>query len=277
MKKKFIIIALILAIVGIGYYIIKRYHDDVNAETFTIYGNVDIRDVNLGFRVFGRIAKLNCEEGDRVKEGDVLAVLDKAPYEEDVALSKAQLAVAKANLTNQEKLYKRSLEQFQIHAISRTDLDNALSTHDQAKASFEAAKAQLDKALTNLEDTEIRAPNSGVILTRAREPGAVVAQGNTVYTLMLDRPIWIRTYVDEPTLGWIHPGQKASVLTDSGGKYEGWIGFISPQAEFTPKNVETTQLRTDLVYRLRVIIDKTDNGLRQGMPVTVILKKELQK
>jgi HlyD family secretion protein len=276
MKKKLIIIALILAVIGCAYSI-KRYQDGVNGETFTIYGNVDIRDVNLGFRVFGRIAKLTCEEGDRVKEGDVLAILDKAPYEEDVALSKAQLAVAKANLTNQEKLYKRSLEQFQIHSISRTDLDNALNTHDQAKASFEAAKAQLDKSMTNLEDTEIRAPNNGVILTRAREPGAVVAQGNTVYTLMLDRPIWIRTYVDEPALGWIHPGQKAIVLTDSGSKYEGWIGFISPQAEFTPKNVETTQLRTDLVYRLRVIIDKTDNGLRQGMPVTVILKKELQK
>jgi HlyD family secretion protein len=63
------------------------------------------------------------------------------------------------------------------------------------------------------------------------------------------------------------------VTTDSGGKYEGQIGYISPQAEFTPKNVETLQLRTDLVYRLRVIIDQPDAGLRQGMPVTVVLKK----
>lgn len=276
--KKIIIIALIIfGVVGSVYYYIKEHNDDANSETLTIYGNVDIRDVNLGFRVFGRIVKLNYEEGDRVKEGDVLALLDKVPYEADLALSKAQLTLAKANLTNQEKLHKRSVEQFQIGAVSKTDLDNALSARDQARANVQAAKAQLEKSIISLQDTEICAPNSGLILTRAREPGAVVSQGNTVYTLMLDHPIWIRTYVHESNLGWIYPGQKATVLTDSGGKYEGWIGFISPQAEFTPKNVETTQLRTDLVYRLRVIIDKTDTGLRQGMPVTVVLQKELQK
>jgi len=79
----------------------------------------------------------------------------------------------------------------------------------------------------------------------------------------------VRTYVDEPNLGNVHPGLAATVTTDSGGRYTGQVGFISPQAEFTPKNVETRQLRTDLVYRLRVIVDNPDQGLREGMPVTV--------
>jgi HlyD family secretion protein len=85
--------------------------------------------------------------------------------------------------------------------------------------------------------------------------------------------VWVRTYVDEPDLGQVYPGQKATVRTDSGGVYKGQVGFISPQAEFTPKTVETTELRTDLVYRLRVIVADPDEGLRQGMPVTVILEK----
>ena len=132
--------------------------------------------------------------------------------------------------------------------------------------------ARLEQAKTRLRDTEILAPNDGVILTRVREPGAVVPQGEPVYTLALDNPVWIRTYVDEPRLGTVHPGQKALVLTDSGGQYVGYVGFISPQAEFTPKTVETSQLRTDLVYRLRVIVNAPDKGLRQGMPVTVRLE-----
>jgi HlyD family secretion protein len=77
--------------------------------------------------------------------------------------------------------------------------------------------------------------------------------------------------VPEPELGLIHPGQPALVVTDSrpDRPYEGQIGFISPVAEFTPKSVETPELRTDLVYRLRVVVDDPDPGLRQGMPVTV--------
>ena len=95
--------------------------------------------------------------------------------------------------------------------------------------------------------------------------------GQPVYTLAVDNPVWVRTYVAEPDLGRIYPGQQATVSTDTGDSYQGQIGFISPQAEFTPKNVETTQLRTDLVYRLRVIVDNPDQGLRQGMPVSIVI------
>ena len=113
-----------------------------------------------------------------------------------------------------------------------------------------------------------------MILTRIQEPGAIVAEGAPVYTLSLTAPVWVRTYVAEPDLGRIHPGMPAAVTTDSAPDkvYAGQIGFISPVAEFTPKTVETTSLRTDLVYRLRVIVDNPDNGLRQGMPVTVTLR-----
>ena len=87
----------------------------------------------------------------------------------------------------------------------------------------------------------------------------------------MTKPLWVRTYIDEKNLGKIKYGQKALIYTDSRPKdpYMGHIGFISPVAEFTPKTVETTELRVDLVYRIRVIIDNSDLYLRQGMPVTV--------
>lgn len=95
----------------------------------------------------------------------------------------------------------------------------------------------------------------------------------TVYTLALTDPMWVRAYVDEPELGKLQMGMAAEIQTDSypGKVYQGWIGYISPTAEFTPKTVETTELRTKLVYQVRVYICDSENQLRQGMPTTVII------
>jgi len=103
----------------------------------------------------------------------------------------------------------------------------------------------------------------------ASEPGAIVAAGETVYAITITSPVWVRSYVAEPDLGRIQPGMVVEVRTDSGKTYSGQIGFISPVAEFTPKSVETRELRTSLVYRLRVVVNGDTNGLLQGMPVTV--------
>jgi len=93
-----------------------------------------------------------------------------------------------------------------------------------------------------------------------------------VFTLSLRNPIYVRAYVSEQELGRIHQGSKVTVRTDSSAKvYQGQVGFVSPRAEFTPKSVETTDLRTDLVYRLRIVVADGDEGLAQGMPVTVLV------
>ena len=272
MKKKIKAVVIIgLLIVGIVFLCHQIFFG--NHKTLTLYGNVDIRDVGLGFRVSGRIQDLKFEEGDRVKKGDIMAVLDKKPFQIDLALATSEMAQAKARLTNDEKTYQRKSELVKTQDVSQQSFDDATSARDASLAKSESAKATIDKAQTRLDDTDIIAPNDGTVLTRVREIGAIVAEGQLVYTVALDNPVWVRTYVAEADLGKIYPGQEAVILTDSGGHYKGKIGFISPQAEFTPKNVETKQLRTDLVYRLRVIIDQPDNGLRQGMPVTVKIKK----
>lgn len=272
--KRLIILLVVLGALGAGGY---RYYLQDRAEPaspiLTLYGNVDIRDVALGFRVSGRIDRMQFEEGDTVEKGAVLAALDKEPLRNELALREAELAEAEAALRNAEKDFERRAELVRRGAISESAYDDALAARDEARARVQTVKARLDLARTNLEDTEIHAPAGGIILTRIREPGSIVATGAPVYTLALVDPVWIRTYVDESDLGQVFPGQTATVRTDSGDVYEGQVGFISPQAEFTPKNVETTELRTDLVYRLRVIVANPDNGLRQGMPVTVTLDK----
>jgi HlyD family secretion protein len=244
-----------------------------NKNELILYGNVDIRQVDLGFRVKGRVDKMPYQEGDFVPAGALMAMLDKEPYQDQVRQAAAHIESIRAALANAKLLLERRKVLFGTGGISQQDIDDAIAAQKIDSANLKEAEAALGIAQTNLKDTELYAPADGTILTRIREPGTVVREADPIYTLSLLSPVWVRAYVSEPQLGLIYPGMPALVYTDTPGGhiYKGQIGFISPVAEFTPKTVETTQLRTDLVYRLRVIVDNPDHGLRQGMPVTVKL------
>ncbi len=144
----------------------------------------------------------------------------------------------------------------------------------EARANLQALQADLVLAQEKLRDSKLYAKESGTIKTRIVEPGAVVLAQTPIYSIALSDPLWVRTYVSETDLGRIRPGMKGEVYTDSAPNtaHEGWIGFISPVAEFTPKSVETPEVRTSLVYRVRLYVKNPDSTLRQGMPVTVRLK-----
>ncbi len=144
------------------------------------------------------------------------------------------------------------------------------------RAELRLAEAELERAQTALDDTRLLAPSSGTVTTRVREPGSMVPAGAPVAVLTLHHPLVVRAYVPEPQLGRVAPGTRVQVVGDSSSEiFNGTIGFVSPRAEFTPKTVETPDLRTDLVYRLRIVIDDPEGELhlklRQGMPVTVNL------
>ncbi|HSN72769.1 MAG TPA: secretion protein HlyD [Steroidobacteraceae bacterium] len=293
-----------------------------DSEALTLYGNVDIREVDLGFRVGGRLASMQVDEGDEVVAGETLARLDPQPYEEAVAAAearvqqataalrkletgsrpeeieqaRARVAEARAAFENAEREAQRQQGLVESGASSEKAYEAARARREQtaaalasARAALElaqagfrdedvaagraelaAAEADLQRARTQLADTELTAPSAGIVTSRVREPGTVLAAGAPVYTLSLRDPTYVRAYVAEPDLGRVAPGTRVVVTTDSSERrYRGQVGFVSPRAEFTPKSVETPDLRTDLVYRLRIVIEDADDGLRQGMPVTV--------
>ncbi len=258
----------VVVILLVGYWIVQF---ERGPSPLTFYGNVDIREVTLGFRVPGRLHKMVFEEGEQVMPGQVMAALDPDTFKENLALAKAKLLEAKAAYENAELIFKRRSRLIKSGAVSQALYDQAEASYTQTKAQVETAKVQIAKAETALSDTFIRAPTSGYILTRVREPGSIVATGQTVYTLTVEDPVWVRAFIDEPKMGMIYPGQQVEVFSDTkpNTPYRGHIGYVSSQAEFTPKSVETAQLRTDLVYRFRIVVDNPDKNLRQGMPVTV--------
>lgn len=273
MNKKILLLFLLIAIIGgIAFYLYEKRQQDPNI--LTLYGNVDIRQVDLGFQVAGRVTDIFFEEGDFVKPGQLLGVLDKRIYMDQVQQAQANYEAAAETLKNSEKIFNRRKELITDGSVSQEDFDDSQNSYQVNKAKLKQTQAALDTAKTNLIYTEIFSPAAGTILTRIREPGTVVNVGDPIYTLSIISPVWIRAFVSERYLGNIVPGMEAEIFTDTpGGKtYTGKVGFISPVAEFTPKTVQTTDLRTDLVYRIRVYADNPDNGLRQGMPVTLKLR-----
>jgi HlyD family secretion protein len=144
----------------------------------------------------------------------------------------------------------------------------------QGEAQLRAAMAQLELVRQQLADAELIAPSNAVVRTRLLEPGAMATPQSPVLNLALMDPKWVRAFVSEPDLGRIHEGMKASISTDSypGRLFPGWVGFIASVAEFTPKSVETVELRSSLVYEIRVFVQDSQDEMRLGMPATVQLE-----
>src|SRR3990167_337884 len=256
--------------VGVIYYTKERKK---GLQTITLYGNVDVRQVDLGFRANGKVMAMPFEEGDYITKGTLLSWLDAEPYADEVLEAEANSLAIRLSLQNAEEIFQRREELIGSGGVSQEDYDNARTSRDVYFEHLKAANAALGVAKTNLENTKLYAPTDGTILTRIREPGTVVLESDPVYTLSIISPVWVRAYIPEPLFGVVKLGMGADIYTDTkGGKvYKGKLGFISPVAEFTPKTVETTELRTDLVYRVRIYADNPDWGLKQGMPVTVKL------
>ena len=140
---------------------------------------------------------------------------------------------------------------------------------DQARARYDEARQALALAETQLGYATLRAPSDGMILSKNIEPMEYVSPGTPVVTMADLRQVWVRAFVEETDLGRVKLGQKAIVTTDTfpGRQYEGRVGFISSEAEFTPKAVQTRKERTRLVYRIKIDIANPAMELKPGMPV----------
>jgi len=233
----------------------------------------------------------------REAQQQVLTRLLAGSRPEEIRQAQANLDAAKAKAHAAQLTYQRLNKLLPRKLASPEDVDDARAAADaaagaqqaaeqalalavagprqediaQARAQLASLDAELALARQHLEDATLRAPADGVIRERILEPGDMVTPQTPVFTLALADPVWIRAYLPEPDLGRVAPGMQVSVTSDSfpGKRYRGWVGYISPTAEFTPKNVETPQLRTRLVYQLRAFVCNPQDELRLGMPATV--------
>lgn len=230
------------------------------------------------------------------QQRSVVVKLHNGSRPEEIAEAAASEQSAQAEADNAAADYRRMSSLYANNAVSRQALDAAeakakstaatlartSAAHALAAAGYRqediaAAEAQLQSlqnelktAEYNLSQATLIAPQDGVIRSRLVETGDMASPSTPVYTLSLDKTKWVRAYVSEDKLGQLHEGQKATIAIDSTNqKLQGQVGYISGTAEFTPKSVETEELRTALVYEVRIYVTDNDNVLRLGMPATV--------
>jgi HlyD family secretion protein len=326
-KRRVIILLLLIVLIAVvsAFLLSRLLRKEASEGRLVLYGNVDIRQVDLAFKVTERVHQMLVEEGQHVKKGQLLATLEKSRFTdavlsktgqveaqaqvlarlqtgsrpEEIARARAEYDSAKVLADNAAVTNRRfqTLRELDAQTAQRADDANAAAlaaaaqalaakqTLDlavegpraediaEAQATLANYQAQLQIAQRDLADANLYAPSDTVIQTRILEPGDIATPQTPAYILAITDPIWIRAYVSETDLGKIHEGMTARVTTDSfpGKVYDAWVGYISPTAEFTPKSVETTDIRTHLVYQIRVYVKNSENELRLGMPATVVI------
>ena len=334
MRRVVWVVALVVVMglaAGLAWWLNRR---ESAPRELVVYGNVDLRQVELSFNNSERIAAVLVQEGDRVRQGQLVARLDTRRLEPQVAQAEAQAAAqqqvvkrlrsgsrpeeiaqaranvesAKADAVNARQQYERiksAAEMSAGRAVRQQDVDSARAALQVAEAKLAVNERALELAVTGprkediaeaearlraneaqvallrqqLMDAQLLAPTDAVVRTRILEPGEMASPQKPVFSLAITDPKWVRAYVSESNLGEIHEGMAAAVAVDSfpQRRFEGWVGFISPVAEFTPKSVQTEELRTSLVYEVRVFVKDPSDELRLGMPATVYLNTDKEK
>jgi HlyD family secretion protein len=270
MKKRIIIVAAAVLIIG-AIALFQYLRTSRNDGMLDLSGTVEVTEVNLGFKVAGRVVELAVDEGQRVKKGDRLAALDSAEMENVVAQNSAAVAVVEAEQERARKDYDRAVALVGSGVIPPQQLDTAKKSYDSSLAQLRQTRAALSASRDRLRDMVVFAPVSGVILRKNSEAGETIAAGAAVYSLGdLENP-WVKVYVKEDKLGLVKLGQRAEVRTDSFPKksYTGTVTTISSEAEFTPKNVQTREERVKLVFALKVSVKNENEELKPGMPADV--------
>ena len=250
----------------------------------------------------GRITPLLTQaQAQADAQRQTLARMKNGSRPEEVALAKADLDSAEVVAADARKRFDRLQSLSASSGVSKQDLDTAEAVYleaaakavavrknyelvlagprsediAEAAAKLAALEAQISLLQKQLDDAVLTAPTDAVVRTRVMEPGEMASPQKAVFTLAVTSPKWVRTYVSEPQLGRIKPGMKAQVTCDSfpGKAISGTVSFIASVAEFTPKTLQTEELRTSLVYEVRILVDDPNDDLRLGMPVTVHIEK----
>ena len=325
MNRMVLIMLGVLALMAGGYLYVRTAANQAPDSSLRISGNIEAHETVVSFKVQGRIMELPVQEGQYVKQGDLLARLDDDDYRQQVSVDEATVGMrkaelelsvagsrvqeikaakqtlidARADLELKQAEFRRRQELLAEQGVSEEDIDRAASqlkraqatyerakqTHDQVvegtrkeeiavrRANLESAREALQMSRLKLNYTVLSAPVSGVVLVRQAELGEVVSAGTPVVTIADVDHLWMRGYLNETDLGRVKWGQSATIHTDtfSDKTYQGRVSFISSQAEFTPKSVETHKERVTLVYRIKIDLDNPNHELKPGMPADAVI------
>ncbi|WP_460272371.1 HlyD family secretion protein [Celeribacter sp. ULVN23_4] len=270
------------------------------AGIYSSNGRIEAQTVDVATKYAGRIDSVTAAEGDLLSAGDVIAQMGTADATAQLNAAKAAVLRAKAGLTVAQATlmqaesalsvaqtsYDRVAKLHESGTTAQSTLDDATNTLNSAKAAVEMAKAQIEDAKASiaaaeadqeqvqlaLDDLTIKAPLRGRVLYRLHEPGEVIDAGYPVVTMLDLSNVYMNIYLPATVIGTLAVGDEARLILDPMSDYvvPATITFISPQSQFTPKNVETQEQREELVFRVklsvpRALLAKYESLIKSGV------------
>jgi HlyD family secretion protein len=270
-KPVFIIILAVIAVMAAVLYILKER--GMRDRPIKVSGNIEGDNVRISFRVNGQIIELLTDEGKVIKKGDIVARLNTDELSKARDNAEAALKAAQYDYELSKLDYERAENLLKAGAISVQQRDTAKTKFDADRSDVEQYTAQLELAKTRLGFADLASPLDGFVLVKSSLAGEVIQPGTPVFTAIDLHNIWVTAYINETDLGKVKLNQEAYVVTDTypGKKYKGRVSFISSEAEFTPKFIQTQEERVKLVYRIKVRVDNESLELKPGMPADAYL------
>jgi HlyD family secretion protein len=251
-KRKMVLLltVIVLLIVGFIYYFYKNNLD----HGLIASGTIEVTDVTISSKVVAKVLEVKVDEGSQVKQGETLALLDPSELQQAFNGAQAKYQIAKDDFARNKQLF----------------IDKMISPqqYDASASGLDVARAALDTAQIHLDNTVIAAPISGVIMVKAIEPGELATVGTPIVTMADLRLVKLTVYLAEQNVGKVSLGEAVDVSVDSypGQKFVGKLTYISDQAEFTPKSIQTKEERTTQVFGIKIEIPNPDLKLKPGMP-----------
>ena len=273
------------------------------SDAITGSGSLEATEITIRSKTSGQVLEMLVKEGDALNPGNVIAVVDT----EKLALQKEQIeaglaevkfviitaeesiVLAEEQLANVKKKYDRIKTLHEQGSATRQQMDDietqlnlATTQARQAKAGLRASQmkkrqieANINLLQSHINDCCIKSPATGTVIKKFVEQGETISQGMPVVDIADLSRMWIKLYVTAPELGFVKLNEMAEIVVDSfpEKKFSGKVVWISPKAEFTPKNVQTKEARADLVYAVKIELPNPDNELKIGMPADIFVKK----
>lgn len=312
-------------IIAFSISMISCNSDDDNGA-IEASGNIEVVNVTISSKVNGEVLTLLKDEGDEVKTGDTLLIIDHENLElqldqaealgeqataqysllkngarqEDISSVEEQLNQAQSNYESAQRDNVRMQKLLESNTITKKQYEDSKTRFDVAAAQLNAAKENLKKIRNlarpeelkqaqanvksresgiallkkNIRDSYVVSPINGIVVKKFIEKGEVASMMSSLYKISNLRKVDLVIYVSEEELGKVKLGQKAEVKVDSyeNKTFNGKVTYISPEAEFTPKNIQTKDERTKLVFAVKIEIDNPKYELKAGMPADAILK-----
>jgi HlyD family secretion protein len=264
-KIVFVIVIVVAGTMSVVYFHEKNLNSD---HTLKVSGNIEAVEIRLSFQTPGKLIERLVDEGYSVKKDQVLARLDKNELTKIKEQAQAKLAQAQSDYQLQQKQSTRMANLLKDDAVPEQDNDLAQTNLEVANAKLLESQRALELAIIRLNYADLTCPINGFVTVRSADIGEVLQAGSPVFTVVDLNDIWLTAYINETDLGRIKLNQSVDVKTDTypDKTYRGHISFISQEAEFTPKQIQTAEERIKLVYRIKVDITNPNLELKPGMP-----------